>query len=122
MVTVCDWLKSSCLHLNVTKTMCMFFSKSANRERDPVVMVDGQALQVVQEYKYLGVTMDSQLSFKKHIKNVRNKIKFHLVNFKHIRGNLTTEASKLYLNATILPHINYCLTSWSQANEHTAAC
>lgn len=44
------WLakKNSCLHLNVGKTVCMFFSKSASKEPDPTVMVDRKALKVVQ--------------------------------------------------------------------------
>lgn len=48
-----------------------------------------------------------------------NRLKFNLANFRHIRNNLTTEASKLYFNAMILSHMNYCLTSWTQTGRTT---
>lgn len=52
----------------------MFFSKSANRDPDPDVTVAGKRISVVQEYKYLGIILDSQLTFKKQVKKVGNKI------------------------------------------------
>lgn len=48
--------------------------------------------------KYL-VIIDSQLTFKKQVKKVGNKIKVNLVNFSYM-NNLTTLASKLYINTT----------------------
>ena len=67
MVHVTKWLTDSCLHLNVKKTVCMFFSKT--KRPDPVssVQVSGTTLEVVSSYKYLGIILDSQLSFKKQV-------------------------------------------------------
>lgn len=46
----------------------LFFPKSANRDPDPDVTVAGRRLSVVHEYKYLGIVLDSQLTFKKQVK------------------------------------------------------
>lgn len=119
MTNVANWLTSSCLHLNISKTVCMFFSKSANKEPEPAVLVAGRKLQIVNEYKYLGIVVDSQLTFKTQVKKVVHRIKFNLNNFRYIRNNLTTEASKLYMHSMILSHIKYCLTSWTQASRTT---
>lgn len=119
MANVSNWLTSSCLHLNISKSVCMFFSKSANKDPEPAVLVAGRKLLVVNEYKYLGIVIDSQLTFKTQVKKVVNRIKFNLNNFRYIRNNLTTEASKLYMHAMILSHINYCLTSWTQTSRTT---
>lgn len=119
MINISNWLVNLCLHLNTDKTVCMFFSKSTNRDPDPDVIVAGKRLPVVQELKYLGIILDSRLTFKTQVKKVINKIKFNLANFRHIRNNLTTEASKLYINAMILSRINYCLTSWTQIGRTT---
>ena len=74
---------------------------------------------MVSEFKYLGIIIDSNLSFKRHVKKVINTVKFNLANFRHIRPYLTTEAAKLFMHAMIFSHISYCFTSWSQANATT---
>ena len=61
---VAAWLKQCCLQLNVTKTVCMFFSKSKTHTIPPDVYISGEQLHVVTEYKYLGSIIDSRLSFK----------------------------------------------------------
>ena len=94
----------------------MFFSKSANKDSEPAMLLAGRKLLVMNEYKYLGIVIDSQLTFKTQVKKVVNRIKF---NFRYIRNNLTNEASKLYMHAMILSHINCCLTSWTQTSITT---
>ncbi len=49
--------------------VCMFFSKSVNREPDPDVTVKGKQLSVVHEFKYLGIVIDSLLTLKTQVKN-----------------------------------------------------
>uniref|UniRef100_A0A8C7CP59 Reverse transcriptase domain-containing protein n=1 Tax=Oncorhynchus kisutch TaxID=8019 RepID=A0A8C7CP59_ONCKI len=111
MVQVTKWLSDSCLHLNVKKTVCMFFTKRATDATEPDVYVSGEKLQVVSDFKYLGIILDSNLCVKKVIQIT----KFNLANFRFIRNCLTTEVAKLYFKSMILPHLTYCLTSWAQA-------
>ena len=91
MTNVYNWLEKSQLYLNISKTVCMYLSKRANTDSNPNVSVQGKTIEVVQEFKYLGITLDSQLIFKRQIKNIVNKIKFNLSNFRFIRNNLTLE-------------------------------
>ncbi len=47
------------------------------------VFLRGQELDLVNEFKYLGVIYDSVLTFKRHVKKLNsNKVKFNLQNFK----------------------------------------
>jgi hypothetical protein len=46
----------------------MFFTKRATDATEPDVDVSGEKLQVVSDFKYLGIILDSNLSFKKHVK------------------------------------------------------
>ena len=64
------WLNDSCLCLNVKKTVSMFFSKPKTTVAAVKVCLGGHELVNVEEFKYLGVLIDSKLSFKKHIKKV----------------------------------------------------
>lgn len=81
------------------------------------MLVNGEKIQIVSQYKYLGLITDSQLSFKAHIVK-KKKIKLNLANFRAIGNEMSTEAAKMHFNSMILSHFNYCLTSWSQASQN----
>lgn len=115
MEKVAEWLQMSCLTLNVDKTVSMLFSNKHKLQQTLEIQVNGQKIKNVNEIKYLGLILDSNLGFKSHIKNLGNKVKFNLMNYKHIRNSLSTEASNTYLNTMIVPHFLYCMSSWSQA-------
>lgn len=68
---------------------CMYFSKIPLKLTRSNVFMNGVELDLVSEFKYLGVVLDSTLSFKNHVKKVVQVIKFNLQNFRHIRNNLT---------------------------------
>lgn len=104
MTSVQNWLNNMCLHLNLDKTVCMYFTKSQNKEHDPPVMVAEKPLTVVQEYKHLGIVIDSKLTCKSQVKKLFQKINFSLATFRQMRNNLTTEESKTYLSAMIFTH------------------
>ena len=116
----CNWLESSHLHLNVSRTVSKDFSTRLNKsDTDPHICVREEKLEVVQEFKYRGVVLDSQLSFKQHTQKTVNKMKLNLSNFRCIRNNLTFEAARLYFDAVIMSHMSYCITSWASAGETT---
>ncbi len=95
----------------------MYLSKNRNQSLRPNVYVGGRLIKNVDHFKYLGVSVDPTLSFKKHIKKMCHVLKYNTANFCLIRNSLTTEAAKIYLNAMILSYIQYCVTCWSQANK-----
>ncbi len=47
----------------------MFFSKSNSIIKEPDVYMSGVRLQVVPQYKYLGILIDSKLTFKAQVNN-----------------------------------------------------
>ena len=96
----------------------MYFSRQSAVEQQPSVVVDGEKLDVVDHFKYFGVTFDSSLNFKQYVKKVTHKVKASLSNFKHIRPFLPMEAAKIYMHAMIFSHISYCYTTWSHTSEN----
>jgi len=75
------------------------------------------ATQFLGSLVYLGVILDSNITFKKHIQKVTNTIQFNLQNYKQIRSYITTDAAKFYLYCMIFSpiFIEYCFTVWSFA-------
>ena len=60
---ISNWLEHSCLTLNISKTACMYFSIKRKEVHQPNIIVQSVKLQVVSDFKYLGVVIDSQLTF-----------------------------------------------------------
>lgn len=128
MERVALWLHDSCLTLNTDKTAVMYFTNKQTKQKPadyPTVTVNGNPIKTVSEYKYkyiwrhkyLGLMLDRFLDFKKHVKKITKTLEFNLATFKSIRNSLSLEAAKSFLNAMILSHLSYCITSWSQANK-----
>lgn len=68
------------LVLNVSKTKSMIFSngKKVHEPLPNVLSLQGYAIDVVHSFKYLGVLIDDQLSFKPHLQNLITKLKLKL--------------------------------------------
>ena len=61
-------LDQSCLSLNVNKTKGMIFSKTIVQPPNADILIKGEKIDIVTDFKYLGVTLDPNLNFEKHVK------------------------------------------------------
>ena len=86
MANISDWLSEFCLTLNISKTACMYFYNRKNGSQTDII-VNGERIHTVSHFKYLGITVDWQLSFKKHVTQVCNTVKFNLRNLRYISRN-----------------------------------
>ena len=105
---ISEWLNCSCLQINLKKTVGMFFTKKQCNVL-PNITISGHNIDIVSEVKYLGIVIDSNLTFKKHIEKASQRFRFSLANFKYLRNTMIFNAAKLYVNAmvmspNILPH------------------
>ena len=68
-----SWCSNNFLHLNVSKTkeMCMDFRR--NRTVNSHIVINGEPVEQVDSFKYLGVILDEKLSFTKHVIAVQKK-------------------------------------------------
>ena len=72
MSKLVNWLNSNRLALNVSKNNFVIFS-AKNKPLKPVtIIINKQAIQRKVYVKYLGVLIDSKLSFKQHITVIEN--------------------------------------------------
>ena len=81
------------------------------------VKIDGQVLEIVDEVKYLGITIDKRLSFNSHIENVTKKMSKKFGIICKLNKSLT-QWSKITLYKTLVgPHIDYCSTILFLGNQ-----
>jgi hypothetical protein len=65
------------LVLNISKTKLMLFSRSRNVDPEDlhICSINGAHIELVSQYKYLGVLIDDKLSFVMHIKHLTKKLR-----------------------------------------------
>lgn len=97
------------LFLNADKTKLMLFSKSRRRAQTipSVTTLEGNKIELVHTYKYLGILIDDSLTFKPHVenlvKNLKLKLRFYFQNTLCFSFN----TKKRLVAATFLPVLDY---------------
>lgn len=76
-----------------------------------------QDLEEVSTFRYLGVTIDNNLTFKEHYDCVYKKAKKKFGYFSRIAKNLNRASRLLVYNSTISRHYQYCCTALSLLNK-----
>ena len=108
------WFQTNRLTLNVTKTKWMLFG-TANRLKQAqslTVEIDQEIIERVHTFKYLGMYLDSHLSFNEHIDKVCSKVSQRIGLLRRLRHCLTFSIADMLYKTMILPIFDYCDTVW----------
>ena len=117
---VCNWFKCNKLSLNASKTNLMFIgtphqTKQINDKKH--IYLDGCKLTRVTEAKFLGITLDSNLTWIPHINSISKKCSKNLGVLNKIKHFLPeTHMYQLYCSL-IMPYLNYGILLWGSANK-----
>ncbi len=84
---------------------------------DSRVVLDGNEIQRVYEYKYLGLLFDPTLSWEKHAEVMCNKISKRLGVLRKVRDYLDRKTAHMLYNALVLPLFDYCDIVLGQGNS-----
>ena len=68
------WCKYNRIDINWSKTKIMFISNKRNVELPKVIDICNHEVEVVDEFKLLGIIIDNKLTFLKHVAALRNSI------------------------------------------------
>ena len=117
MIALSSWFISNKLTLNAEKTSFTIFKsprKIINNMPDSISFLNHK-INRVSSIKFLGVILDENLSFDKHINEVCNKLKrlFHV--FYSIRGFLSKENIRTIYYALVYSRIKYGIAVYGQA-------
>ena len=107
-----DWLKSNSLEANPSKFQSMHFkSKNVNVE-DFNIIVDNDALNLIDSMIVLGVDIDDKLNFNSHVSNMCNKAGRQLNILQRLKGSLGYASRLSIYKSFIMSNFNYCPVVW----------
>ena len=103
------WCEQNGIRMNTDKTKLMVFGSPVKISKLPdfEIKIEGSPLTVATHYKYLGITLDRQLNYTKHIQTVISKVSLKLKQFRRMRYFLDVKAATLVYKNMILPIIEY---------------
>jgi hypothetical protein len=116
LTKISDWFKLNKLSLNIKKTNFIVFRTRNNKFVDDCslnIFIDCVKIEQVQKTKFLGVVINSQLSWGDHIKTVCNKISKSTGIICKIRRNLSQDSLLMLYRTLINPCLDYCNIVWA---------
>ena len=113
-----EWLCINRLSLNISKTNFVLFCP-INKPKIPVtILINNKAIDEAQYVKYLGILIDSQLSFKYHIEELNKKISRAIGLLYKLRPFVTTKILINVYYAIVYPFLLYGITIWGNASSN----
>ena len=119
LVSFKQWCDKNKLTLNVKKNKYVIFGlKSQTRKVvDHSVKIGNIRIERVHSYKYLGITLDMNLNFKKHLEICIRSASYKAMLLSKIRKYITTEAAIRIYKTMILPLIDYGDVLYDGSNQ-----
>ena len=122
LLTTEEWCKSNAMIPNANKTKSMFISSSSRtlnevKSSNIQLNLSNNVLDYTDSEKLLGVQVDSGLRWKDHVQQTLKKCNSNLYLLLRIKQFLNIHSRKLFYNAYILPHLDYCCTVWGNCSQ-----
>lgn len=112
------WTKKSKLTVNISKSKTMTVEPTRQvRESKMDISMGGKMLDEVSIYRYLGVKIDSSLTFKTHVNGIIKNVSHKIYQLGKIRKYLTVKASEMVYKSTILPLFDVGDTFYDSASK-----
>ena len=116
-----NWCTSNDMLVNVPKTKAMLISTKPKLNQimtcPPILKIGNETIEISTNEKLLGVHIDNDLSWTTQIENTIKKCNTLLYLLRRIKCYLSIHVRKLFYNAYVLPHLDYCCTIWGNANS-----
>ena len=113
------WFKDNKLTVNAKKSSFTIFTTTHIRNNTNFpdnIIVNNERILISNNTKYLGITIDQELSWKEHVQELCNGLKGMFSVFYNIRSYLTIDHIKTIYYALIYSRIKYGLAVYGTAN------
>lgn len=116
---VSNWFNVNKLSLNVEKThFVVFRSPTMNLMTNNIVItINDQQLNQETSSKFLGIQIDENLNWLKHINVVSSKVLKIIGILYRLKNQLPCNLLRTIYYSLILPHLTYCITVWGHSRS-----
>ena len=104
-----NWFKVNQLSLNLSKTVVLNFWENKD---GGFITIDGREIPLVNNTKFIGVHLNSRLTWSTHIDHVHKNLMTNKMLLKSSCNMLTTNCLKSVYYAHVYSHLTYGLISW----------
>ena len=111
---ICRWARDNKLTFSAEKTKCMIFTRKHRYEK-PRLHIEGQPLEYVESFRYLGVILDRKLNWTEHVETQCEKAKKNLMVCRRLVGKswgLSPRTNAWVYTAIVRPLITYGSIAW----------
>ncbi len=109
-----DWLKTNKLSININKCKYMIFHTFRKKVNNVKIKMNNiTIIYKVNEFNFLGLTIDENLTWKNHINIIANKLSKSIGILNKLKLFLPLNAKVLIYKSLILSHLNFGILAWS---------
>ena len=112
LTKISEWLKINKLSLNIKKTQFMIFTNKNSTQPDFEIKIDGHRIDQTFKTKFLGVIIDSQLTWKEHINYICSKVAKGVGIIIRARKLLDKDTLMTLYYSFVYPYLQYCNHVW----------
>lgn len=112
-----NWFTVNNLLLNAGKTKCIKFSLPNVRQVETSLVLDNSTLELVNDTKFLGITIDSKLQWGPHIDKLAGKLSSAAYAVRNIRQSTDVATSRLVYFSYFHSVMSYGILLWGKAAD-----
>ena len=112
MCKIASWFQKNHLTLNISKTKLMLFGTPQNLSKYQNISLsyDGETIERVDNFKYLGIVFDSHMTWSHHIDLIASNVSKRYGVIRHVKYYLPNYILKKLADSLVMPHFDYsCL-------------
>jgi hypothetical protein len=109
---ITNWLSVNKLSLNVSKSKYMVFNTKRRVFNKPNIVIHNSEIECVDQFNFLGIIIDNDLSWKGHVAKVNSKLRCVSGVLNRLKHTVYADVLRVLYNSLALPHINYGILTW----------
>ena len=114
-----DWYKNNRLKINADKTNVMLITSRKHDSNELNVSLNGTSLRQVDTVRYLGLNIDSRLTWTDHVKQLCKNLSYKVFSLRRLSNTLSTPLLNTLYKSTIQPCIDYACSVWGNCSSKT---
>ena len=113
-----DWLAVNKLSLNISKTKFMIFHhRNKSLPKKIEIKINNTVIERVQNFCFLGLTINENLSWKTHLNNISNKVSKYTGVLNNLKHFLPVYILRTLYCSLIQSHFSYCILAWGSNSK-----